>query len=796
MKKIHILFTSLLIAFSAGAAIPAGYYDACENTGGQSLLKALYNTIGSHTTVSYSGLWTLYYTSDVDADGKIWDMYSTKRWTPGKEQCGTYSVIGDCYNREHSFPKSWFNDASPMVSDAFHIYPTDGKVNGQRSNNPFGECANGTYVASKGNVKALGRLGTSTFPGYSGLVFEPDDQYKGDFARSYFYMAACYNDRIASWKSEMLAKNNFPVFSTWALNLLLKWHRQDPVSQKELDRNEAVYAKQHNRNPFIDHPEMVEYIWGDKSSQRWTSGATVGAAINSPLNGTSIDMGQMVSGMTATRDITLKTTGATEPVFLSTDDRAFAVSPTRVEAAAANAGVTVRLTFTPVDNGTAQAELTIVTGDTEAYVNLTGTCVSTLPVNGAIGISTDSFTATWQYIGDTADGMYTLRVWNGTYLLDGYPRRVPAAAGRYVVDDLDADTEYSYLVSSDNLDSEFAYLRTAKAIPWITFLYDNDELSFQATPGEPTEAAEIMVDAENVEGDYEVSVDAPFQISLDKASWDTSIVMTDLDDRFYIRLFADEPGSYHTYIVADYGDYTFDTSYIDGTVAKVQTSFLEDFEPEGDASYNPQTYYGTACRWNLKNGGFWPNQDHGYSGKQSLRAGRDLTALVEMAEDRTAGIGTVSFYAHRYGTDAATTLAIEYSTDGGQTWLSSGNAEITSTSWEPYTVAINVPGTVRMRLRQTAGKRFLLDDLALTSYTTGITVADTPLHQWDAYGRDGALVVEIKPEQGLDVTVYSLDGLTVYSGHLPLGTHFMAQNASGNYYIVVCGDDARTVPVR
>ena len=77
-----------------------------------------------------------------------------------------------------------------MYSEAFHIYPTDGKVNGQRSNFPYGECAKGTTLPSNGSVKALGRLGDCTFHGYSGTVFEPDDQYKGDFARSYFYMAA------------------------------------------------------------------------------------------------------------------------------------------------------------------------------------------------------------------------------------------------------------------------------------------------------------------------------------------------------------------------------------------------------------------------------------------------------------------------------------------------------------------------------------------------------------------------------------------------------------------------------
>ena len=361
MKHTYLFLATLLFSgATASAEAPSGYYDDCENRGGKSLLEALHSTITQHTTVSYSGLWDLYHTSDVDDNGKIWDMYSTKRWTPGREQCGSYSKVGDCYNREHSLPKSWFNDASPMVSDAFHIYPTDGKVNGQRSNYPFGECANGTTLPSSGGIKALGKLGASTFDGYSGTVFEPDDQYKGDFARSYFYMAACYNDRIAGWKSDMLAKNNFPVFSAWAIKLLLKWHRQDPVSEKETERNDAVYARQKNRNPFIDHPEMVEYIWGDKSNERWSSKADVAASINSPLDGSTIDMGQMIAGMSAVRTVTLKTTGATQPVLLETDATIFTVSPTTVAAATANAGTTVTITYTPVRAGYNRATLLFI----------------------------------------------------------------------------------------------------------------------------------------------------------------------------------------------------------------------------------------------------------------------------------------------------------------------------------------------------------------------------------------------------------------------------------------------------
>lgn len=301
-KTLMLAIVTIVWSCPASAEIPNGYYDDCDNkVGGKTLLQALYKTINKHTNVGYDGLWNVYKTSDVDESGKIWDMYSTKRWTFGDKQCGNYKVVGDCYNREHSMPKSWFNNASPMVSDAFHIYPTDGKVNGQRSNYPYGECANGTTLPSNGNVKALGKLGTSTFPGYSGKVFEPVDEYKGDFARTYFYMATCYNDKISGWNSDMLANNNYPCYTTWAINLLLKWHRQDPVSEKELKRNDAVYAYQGNRNPFIDHPELVEYVWGNKTTEHWQQNPeeeTVITEVNSQPVQIHVDNGsvEVISG--------------------------------------------------------------------------------------------------------------------------------------------------------------------------------------------------------------------------------------------------------------------------------------------------------------------------------------------------------------------------------------------------------------------------------------------------------------------------------------------------------------------
>ena len=264
--KFSLIIIFALFIFNIKAQPPVGYYNSAIGLTGAPLKTALYNIIKGHTVQSYP-LWEWYDNTDLRTDGKIWDIYTDNCiFTYSTDQCGSYSNICDCYNNEHSFPKSWFGDVSPMNSDIFHIYPTDGKVNGMRSNYPYGESTNGTVY---GNSK----LGNCTYPGYTGTVFEPSDEYKGDLARTYFYMVTRYENIVAGWETDdpngdaMLDGTSFPCFEPWALSLLLKWNTQDTVSQKEINRNNAIYTTvQHNRNPYIDHPEWVTSIWGPASS--------------------------------------------------------------------------------------------------------------------------------------------------------------------------------------------------------------------------------------------------------------------------------------------------------------------------------------------------------------------------------------------------------------------------------------------------------------------------------------------------------------------------------------------------
>lgn len=262
MKKLFLLYLVLTISVSTFGQIPPGYYDAAAGLSGLPLKVALHNIINNHTSVSYAQLWTSFPTTDVKLNGKVWDIYSDVpggtspyEYTFVTDQCGSYSAEGDCYNREHSFPESWFGGSSPMYSDLFHIYPTDGKVNGQRSNYPYGDVGSASWTSQNGS-----KLGTCNDSGYSSTVFEPIDAYKGDVARSYFYMATRYYTQDAGWPGSAMVSGAEPLL--WARNVLLAWALADTVSQKERDRNNAIYAIQHNRNPFIDHPEWILAIWG------------------------------------------------------------------------------------------------------------------------------------------------------------------------------------------------------------------------------------------------------------------------------------------------------------------------------------------------------------------------------------------------------------------------------------------------------------------------------------------------------------------------------------------------------
>ena len=266
MKRIILISLLLIWQGISVAQPPENYYGSTDEKYGEELLIELHNIIKVHTELTYSALWTAFYQTDVREDGMVWDMYSTCDFTFGDDQDAGSGGTVECdrYNREHSFPNSWWggSTSAAMYTDLFHLYPTDKKVNSVRANYPFGEVSNASYTSSNGS-----KLGTSSYSGYNGTVFEPIDQYKGDFARTYFYMATRYYDVMHTWSFTVGNNTQFPAYEEWVVNMLLEWHELDPVSEKEINRNNIIFDDyQHNRNPFIDHPEFAARIWVDNAN--------------------------------------------------------------------------------------------------------------------------------------------------------------------------------------------------------------------------------------------------------------------------------------------------------------------------------------------------------------------------------------------------------------------------------------------------------------------------------------------------------------------------------------------------
>ncbi len=384
----------MLLTVSAQAANPNGYYNSITGKKTQALKTALSILLLNHTVQEYNSLWGFFPSTDARPDGTVWDMYSSTVHTFG-------STSG--MNREHSFPKSWWGGAVlPAYTDINHLYPSDGDANMAKSNYPLGIV--GTTHFNNGVTK----VGYNIFPGYStnSNVFEPADEYKGDFARTYFYMVTCYQNYTWSYLY-MVDQNVYPTLKPWAATMLMQWHRQDPVSAKETIRNEAVFKIQNNRNPYIDYPQLAEYLWGDSTALNFGLATIPNTPVlATPTNDTRLDFGISLIGMTKTRTLYLKGSNLNSAmsVFVEPTDNytQFASAVKYVTQAQANAGVMITMSYKPTTIGSHLGSVLVYDGGIlgSVKVNLSG---RTIPMDSlkapvplaATSITSTVFTANW-----------------------------------------------------------------------------------------------------------------------------------------------------------------------------------------------------------------------------------------------------------------------------------------------------------------------------------------------------------------------------------------------------------------
>ncbi|MGN0187237.1 MAG: endonuclease [Paludibacteraceae bacterium] len=395
MKRISWFSALLIVAATLCAQPSETYYSSANGKSDDELRKALMAIIDGHTVISYDNLEEYYPSIDarIDNPDRVWDIYSTCEFSFSDANCSQKNVC-DCWNKEHTVPQSWFGEASPMKSDLYHVLPTDARVNNFRGNLPYGEVSDHSSPVC-GDSHALGWRSNN-------VAFEPVDEFKGDIARIYFYMATRYADKCSSWSGGMFGSGNNGFVSSVA-TMLLKWHRNDPVSEKETLRNDAVFACQKNRNPFVDYPCLAEYIWGDRKgttldlskilstySQDYAetldlSGCTCALTdptIIAPQSASTFEVGSANINETISKSLTVKGVLLTKNLSLTisgTDAALFSVNPANITSATALAGTAVTVSYKPTSLGSHTATLTIGSAETEAVVvTLTGKCEAAL----------------------------------------------------------------------------------------------------------------------------------------------------------------------------------------------------------------------------------------------------------------------------------------------------------------------------------------------------------------------------------------------------------------------------------
>ena len=382
-----MIFTAICGSiFSLLADMPRDYYpNSLEGKNGAELKTELHNLLKNHTRLPYGSYdynriactWTVFKKSDVRPNGKVWDMYSNNSYNFPNGAGATNGM-----NIEHSVPKSWWGDAANYDGtnaltrfkydasyDLHHLTPSDADANMAKSNYPLG------VVDSPSFDNGVTKVGTGQANGRATNLFEPADEYKGDFARMYLYFVTCYQDY--SWKSSalsMFAQNSYPTLNAYGQSLLLKWHRQDPVSQKEIDRNNAVYSFQGNRNPFIDYPNMVEYIWGDSTNYEFSFSGQSTSAPSISISNDKIEFGYIGTETSKDKEIYIKGKNLTTDItakLLNNDSGDFSLGMSNLPAHELNTtGINLAITFSPRSIGTRNVTLRLSSDELSAPIDI------------------------------------------------------------------------------------------------------------------------------------------------------------------------------------------------------------------------------------------------------------------------------------------------------------------------------------------------------------------------------------------------------------------------------------------
>ena len=472
LYHIALLLVAMSAWLGAGATIPAGYYNSLEGKSGQALKDAIHDLTLQHTVLSYNSLWGYFNETDCRPEDHslVWDMYSDDIFYFR----GSRAAYG--MNREHSLPKSWWygydeTQGYAAYTDLNHLYPSEEDANLAKNYWPLGEVSKITF---DNGVTRVGypKVGLG---GGANTVFEPDDRYKGDFARTYFYMACTYQQY--NWKHTFMLTNNYwKTLNEWSAEMLCRWARADAVSDKELNRNDAVQKSQNNRNPFIDIPTLFEYIWGNRQGEVFylseagmsadTTTYTGDPELITPVQNAVLDFGEVAIGKSLEYTIYIKGRGLNNPLSIQLyrdDYKMFRIPVTTVSRTVANSpeGYPLTVIYYPSSIGEHSARLLISDGGLVGSVGieLHAQCLpvptlSPLTALSATGIEGHKYIANWTAASEDVDYYVITRT---VYSADNVAVRTEffttedGSMTSYNFDDRERGEMHTYFVQSSRL---------------------------------------------------------------------------------------------------------------------------------------------------------------------------------------------------------------------------------------------------------------------------------------------------------------------------------------------------------
>lgn len=762
MKKLFSFLSLWIVAaFLINAQHP--YYYSVEGLSKAELKTALHDLIGPEYVLSYGGkgegyTWAGFKAADCLEDGQVRDRYSNEvRYFDGLNAV-------DGMNIEHVFANSWWgHTVNNAYCDLFNLFPSDATANGRKSNNPIGMV---TEVPAYDNgVIKVGR--SSSYRSDSLItVWEPADRWKGDFARTFFYMATCYEDFVDEWQTTegllVVEKNRYPTLRPWVVSMLMDWSHNDPVDEIERNRNEIVYGIQGNRNPFVDYPQLADYIWGDSVTyQFYTDKDSDVPVLFLPQKEDLLDYGLQAMSLGLDSGLVIRGRNLPDGVVLSVDNAHFKLERTELTGDEVARGIRVGIVCKVGEPGKQQAVLRITGTDYEQTDTLSVDFVDGVPAYEATdmvcNVYSRQFVASWQDMGEGT--MYSLNVYTkdqtgNTISLAGYPLRLSDT--QYTVEGLQGSTTYYYRVSMLNeagevvMSSNEVEVRMPAVSP--IFTANVSEMSFVTAPETPSASQVVKITAlELPEDEITVSVEEPFEISIDGEDWQQSITLHGVNTSFHVRVGqVENEGVLESEMILSTPDVEEIVISLSAEIDRSK-AFFENFEAGSKSAYAEGEVACAAATWYMNQALIGNTSGDRKNGGNAVRMkvvkdGSTYTTMLEMKNDKLSGCDSLIFYAGPYNKDTGAKLSVSYSLDGGHVWTPVvSDLTFKSGEWRRFAYYLHVKGQIRLRFEATGtnGKRLNVDDI-----------------QMNDYSEDGmAVTTALKPDDW--VKVYTVSGIYI-----------------------------------